>query len=253
MELSQPPRLSLPTRLVFRENALTKFVLFEPPSIASASSRTGNREDIHEVCHLRSTDRRRTQARSAATASEILLEVPGGAAPCKSKVHLAAGARRLSQSTLFRRAESSLSSPQPHGSHDRFAALVHQAAGRTVGPDDEDDRRPWTQAELDRLENLVGHVSSATIAKRLRRPESSVVNKLKRLGTSPRVRDGYTMRELELCLGRTTTRLAGGSRTAGCRIACRAHTGTMGMATISIASVNRTSSTPSGTIRGQST
>jgi len=54
-------RLSLPTRLVFRENALTKFVLFEPPSIASASSRTGNRENIHEVCHLRSTDRRRTQ------------------------------------------------------------------------------------------------------------------------------------------------------------------------------------------------
>jgi hypothetical protein len=32
--------------LVFRENALTKFVLFEPPSIVSASSRTGNREDI---------------------------------------------------------------------------------------------------------------------------------------------------------------------------------------------------------------
>src|SRR5712664_4996831 len=84
-------------------------------------------------------DRRRTQARSAATASEILLEVPGGAAaPCKSKVHLVAGARRLSQSTLFRRAESSLSSPHPHGSHERIAPLVHQAAGRTVGPDDED-------------------------------------------------------------------------------------------------------------------
>src|SRR5712692_5962690 len=63
------------------------------------------------------------------------------------------------------------------------------------------DRRAWTQAELDRLENLVGRVSSATIAKRLRRPESSVVNKLKRMGTSRRVRDGYTMRELELCLG----------------------------------------------------
>jgi hypothetical protein len=63
------------------------------------------------------------------------------------------------------------------------------------------DRRPWTRTELDRLENMVGQVSSATIAKRLGRPESSVVNKLKRLSISRRVRDGYTMRELELCLG----------------------------------------------------
>jgi len=40
------------------------------------------------------------------------------------------------------------------------------------------------------------------MTKRLGRPESSVVNKLKRLGTSRRVRDGYTIRELELCLGK---------------------------------------------------
>ncbi len=32
-------------------------------------------------------------------------------------------------------------------------------------------------------------------------PESSVVNKLKRMGTSRRVRDGYTMHDLEMCLG----------------------------------------------------
>ncbi len=44
------------------------------------------------------------------------------------------------------------------------------------------DWRSWTHAELDRLEKLVGRVSSATIAKRLRRPESSIVNKLKRIG-----------------------------------------------------------------------
>ena len=69
-------------------------------------------------------------------------------------------------------------------------------------------RLPWAQAELDRLENLVGRLSSATIAKRLRRPESSVVNKLKRLGTSRRVRDGYTMRELELCLGEDHHKIA---------------------------------------------
>jgi hypothetical protein len=63
------------------------------------------------------------------------------------------------------------------------------------------DRRPSTASEMNLLEKLVGHVSSATIAKRLHRPESSVVNKLKRIGTSRRVRNGYTMRELELCLG----------------------------------------------------
>jgi len=71
------------------------------------------------------------------------------------------------------------------------------------------DRRPWTRVEMDLLENLVGRVSSATIARRLRRPESSVVNKLKRMGTSRRVRDGYTMRELELCLGEDHHKIAG--------------------------------------------
>jgi len=63
------------------------------------------------------------------------------------------------------------------------------------------DRKPWTPAELNVLEKLVGRVSAATIAKRLHRPESSVVNKLKRLGNSRRVREGYTMRDLEQCLG----------------------------------------------------
>jgi hypothetical protein len=63
------------------------------------------------------------------------------------------------------------------------------------------DRQPWTPADLKVLEKLVGRVSSATIAKRLHRPESSVVNKLKRLGNSRRVREGYTMRDLEQCLG----------------------------------------------------
>ncbi|MGH9739363.1 MAG: hypothetical protein ACRD4X_12385 [Candidatus Acidiferrales bacterium] len=63
------------------------------------------------------------------------------------------------------------------------------------------DRKPWTQAELNLLERLVGRLSAATIAKRLHRPEGSVVNKLKRLGTSRRVREGYTMGDLEQCLG----------------------------------------------------
>jgi len=71
------------------------------------------------------------------------------------------------------------------------------------------DRRPWTRTELELLENMVGRVSSATIAKRLRRPESSVVNKLKRVGTSRRVRDRYTMHELELCFGEDHQKISG--------------------------------------------
>ncbi len=63
------------------------------------------------------------------------------------------------------------------------------------------DRRAWTASEMNLLEKLVGRVSSATIAKRLHRPESSVVNKLKRIGTSRRVRNGYTMCDLGLCFG----------------------------------------------------
>src|SRR6266480_2644354 len=71
------------------------------------------------------------------------------------------------------------------------------------------DGRPWTRTELELLENMVGRVSSATIAKRLRRPESSVVNKLKRVGASRRVRDGYTMHELELCFGEDHQKISG--------------------------------------------
>ena len=63
------------------------------------------------------------------------------------------------------------------------------------------DRRPWTESDLKLLERSLGRLSAATIAKRLQRPESSVVNKIKRLGSSRRVREGYTMRDLEQCLG----------------------------------------------------
>lgn len=71
------------------------------------------------------------------------------------------------------------------------------------------DRKPWTRAQLDVLDDLVGRVSAATIAKRLHRPVSSVTNKLKRLQISRRVRDGYTMRDLELCLGEDHHKIGG--------------------------------------------
>src|SRR5258708_24831751 len=70
------------------------------------------------------------------------------------------------------------------------------------------DRRPWTAGEMNLLEKLVGHVSSATIAKRLGRPESSVVSKLKRIGTSRRMRNGYSMCDPQLCFGEDQHKIA---------------------------------------------
>ena len=72
-----------------------------------------------------------------------------------------------------------------------------QRLGLTMHP----DRRPWTQDELDVLDALLGRVSVVTIAKRLKRTESSVVMKIKSLGHSRRLSQGYTMRDLEQCLG----------------------------------------------------
>lgn len=71
------------------------------------------------------------------------------------------------------------------------------------------NRKPWTRAELNALEDLTGHLSAATIAKHLLRPVSSVVNKMKRLHLSRRVRNGYTMRDLELCLGEDHHKISG--------------------------------------------
>ncbi|TAM79782.1 MAG: hypothetical protein EPN47_18490 [Acidobacteria bacterium] len=63
------------------------------------------------------------------------------------------------------------------------------------------DRRPWTDQELETLDKLLGKLSAATIAKRLKRTETSVVMKIKALGHSRRITEGYTIRDLELCLG----------------------------------------------------
>ena len=72
-----------------------------------------------------------------------------------------------------------------------------QRLGLTMHP----DRRPWTPVEMETLDKLLGKVSAATIAKRLKRTETSVVMKIKSLGHSRRVTEGYTIRDLELRLG----------------------------------------------------
>jgi hypothetical protein len=72
---------------------------------------------------------------------------------------------------------------------------------RRLGLSMKQDRRPWTREDLDSLDRLLGKVSAATIAKRLKRTETSVVMKIKALGHSRRVSEGYTRRDLEECLG----------------------------------------------------
>ncbi len=72
---------------------------------------------------------------------------------------------------------------------------------RRLGLTMHQDRRPWTAQELDTLDRLLRKLSAATIAKRLKRTETSVVMKIKALGHSRRLSEGYTMRDLEECLG----------------------------------------------------
>jgi hypothetical protein len=62
-------------------------------------------------------------------------------------------------------------------------------------------KRPWQPREVAVLGRLVGKLAVRTIAKRLKRTEASVALKFKRMKISRRVRNGYTMRDLEACLG----------------------------------------------------
>jgi len=63
------------------------------------------------------------------------------------------------------------------------------------------DRRDWTAEETSFLWEHAGTRITHWIAKRLRRSETSVVMKLKHMQISRRVKEGYTLRELELCFG----------------------------------------------------
>lgn len=63
------------------------------------------------------------------------------------------------------------------------------------------DRKDWTHEEVTFLWNHAGTRHSHWIAKQLGRSEASVVMKLKHMQISRRVKDGYTLNELELCFG----------------------------------------------------
>jgi hypothetical protein len=63
------------------------------------------------------------------------------------------------------------------------------------------DRKEWTAEEVAFLWTHTGTRSAEWMRKKLGRSLTSVVLKLKRMKISRRVKDGYTLRELELCFG----------------------------------------------------
>lgn len=63
------------------------------------------------------------------------------------------------------------------------------------------ERKDWTPEETAFLWEHAGTRHAHWIAKQLKRSETSVVLKFKRMKISRRVQDGYTLRELTLCFG----------------------------------------------------
>lgn len=63
------------------------------------------------------------------------------------------------------------------------------------------DRRAWTEADTAFLWEHAGHRTSVWIARELKRSEASVVMKCKHMQIRLGRREGYSLRELELCFG----------------------------------------------------
>lgn len=82
-----------------------------------------------------------------------------------------------------------------------WPAWVLKKRAATLGLTHAVDRKEWTEAETAFLWDHAGHRLTHWIAKQLGRSETSVVMKLKHMRISRRFRDGYTVRELELCFG----------------------------------------------------
>jgi len=78
--------------------------------------------------------------------------------------------------------------------------VIKKRAAR-LGLAHSEDRRAWTEEEERFLLFNAGHRHINWMAKELGRTETSVVVKLKRMKISRAMREGYTLRELELCFG----------------------------------------------------
>lgn len=87
-------------------------------------------------------------------------------------------------------------------------------------------RKPWTAADVAFLEEHAGARHVSWIHRQLGRSLASVVMKLKHMEISRRVRDGLTMRELELCLGADHRRIESWVRTG--KLQARVEGGTNG-------------------------
>ncbi len=82
-----------------------------------------------------------------------------------------------------------------------WPAWVVKKRASTLGLCYPADRKEWTPKEERFLWQHAGRRLTHWIAKQLGRSESSVVLKLKRMKISRRWREGYTLRDLELCFG----------------------------------------------------
>ena len=78
---------------------------------------------------------------------------------------------------------------------------VIKRRAQTLGLSYAINRKDWTPEEELFLWDHAGSRLMHWIAKKLRRSETSVVMKLKHMQISRRFKEGYTMRELELCFG----------------------------------------------------
>lgn len=103
--------------------------------------------------------------------------------------------------------------PKKSGKHGRFRDAVALASGwgwpgwvfhkraAQLGLTEPRERRDWTEEEERFLLLNAGSRHLHWLAKKLKRSEASVALKLKREKISRRWREGYTMRDLELCFG----------------------------------------------------
>jgi len=77
--------------------------------------------------------------------------------------------------------------------------IRHRAA--LLGLTHSDDRRRWTEEEERFIEENAGSRRVPWMARQLGRSQTSVIVKMTRMRLSRAVREGYTLRDLELCFG----------------------------------------------------
>jgi len=82
-----------------------------------------------------------------------------------------------------------------------WPAWVIKKRAATLGLTYSFDRKNWTDQEMAFVWEHGGTRTTHWIAKQLGRTEASVVLKFKRMKISRRVKDGYTLLELQLCFG----------------------------------------------------